>query len=177
MPDPNDRTDRHADRSGEGRSRPVWRRLSGRLIVAPFVLPHELGHALVAALAGLPFTVTLVPEHDGPVTPLGRFDADVDRATPAWVIRLVAVAPLPIYVGVAVLLRATTTLPEPAALVALFFCAAWASLSAGDVAVAAAPEAVRRAGTFSVDIAGWEPRAADLLTVVTTLLLAVVLLA
>jgi hypothetical protein len=147
-----------------------------RAAVAPFVLPHEVGHALPAALAGLPFTIELAPEYDGPVTPLGRFDADVDHTTPGWLIRVVAVAPLPIYVGLAVVLRLTAPLPPALTLPAWFLCSAWASLSDGDLAVAANPDAVREAGGFTVSIAGWEPRAADVLTVTTTLAIGGVLL-
>jgi hypothetical protein len=153
------------------------RRLLLRLVAVPLALPHELGHALVARAAGLSPSVTLAPAFDGPVTPLGRFDAPLDDATPPWVVRLVAVAPLPLFVGLAVVLRLTTALPPRPALVALFSCAAWASLSAGDLAVAAAPDAARRAGGFTVELAGWEPRAADALTVVTTLSLAAVFFA
>jgi hypothetical protein len=139
------------------------------------VLPHELGHALVATAVGLSCSITLLPASDGRATPLGRFDADVDRTTPRWVIRAVAVAPLALFVGLAGVLGAVR-LPTPVAFVALFFCAVWGSLSAGDLAVAAAPEAVGRAGTFTVDLAGWEPRAADLLTLVTTLVVGLLLL-
>jgi hypothetical protein len=57
------------------------------------------------------------------------------------------------------------------ALVVLFFSAAWASLSAGDLVVAANPNAVRRTGVDR-ELAGREPRAADLLTAASTLLLA-----
>jgi hypothetical protein len=154
---------------------PTRRRLL-RFVAVPLALPHELGHALVARAAGLAPTVTLVPAFDGPVTPLARFDAPLDDTTPPWVVRLVAVAPLPLFVGLAVVLRLAMAPSPPFALVALFFCASWASLSAGDVAVAAAPDAARRAGGFTVELAGWEPRAADLLTVVTTLSLAAVFL-
>jgi hypothetical protein len=146
-----------------------------RLAVAPVVLPHELAHATVAAAFWLPYTVTLLPAFDGPVTPLGRFDADVGPTTPRWQIRLVAVAPLPLFVCLAAVLG-TLPLPAPVAVVAWFLCAVSASLSAGDLAVAAAPEAVRRAGAFTVELAGWEPRAADLLTLVTALVVGVLVL-
>jgi hypothetical protein len=151
--------------------RPLLRRLA----VAPVALPHELGHAVVAAAAGLPYTVTLLPSFDGPVTPLGRFDADIDRTTPCWQIRLVAVAPLPLFVGLAAAVGALS-LPAPVGIVVWFLCAVWASLSAGDLAVAAAPEAARRAGAFTVALDGWEPRAADLLTLVTALVVGVLVL-
>jgi hypothetical protein len=144
--------------------------------VAPVVLPHELGHALPAVLAGLSWRVRLLPEWEGSATPLGQFDATLSATTPRWLIRLVAVAPLPLYLGVAVLLGAVE-LPTPVAVLAVLFCAAGATLSAGDLAIAANPTAAREAGQFRVTAAGWESPVADLLTVVTTVVVALLVLA
>jgi len=146
----------------------------GRLVLALLVVPHELGHALPATLARLPYTITLLPEWDGSARPLGRFNADLGPETPSWLIRTVAVAPLPVYVGLAAALRLATTLPRPAAIAAFLLCSYWATLSSGDLAVAANPREVRSAGEFLVTVSGWETTASDLLTVVTVLLVAVV---
>jgi hypothetical protein len=150
--------------------RPRWQ----RALVAPVVLPHELGHALPATLAGLPASISLLPDWDGPETPLGLFDADLDRTTPLWLIRLIAVAPLPLALSVAALLR-LVSLPAPLALAAFFLCAAAGTLSSGDVAVAANPAAARDAGQFRVPVAGWETFASDLSTVTSTLAVAAIL--
>lgn len=146
----------------------------GRLALAVLVVPHELGHALPATVARLPYSITLLPAWEGSAKPLGRFNADLTPDTPAWLIRTIAVAPLPLYVGLAGLLRLTTTLPRPAAIVAFLCCSYWATLSAGDLAVAANPGEVRTAGEFLVTVSGWETTASDMLTVVTVLLVAVV---
>ena len=153
--------------------RRLHRRL-GRAVVAAAVLPHELGHALPAALARLPFSITLLPEWEGPERPLGRFDAEVDAATPSWLIRLVAVAPLLLYVSLAGVLRVAVALPRPAAVAVFLLCSYWATLSAGDLAVAASPDEVRESGGFLATVAGWETAVADALTVVTVVLVAVV---
>jgi hypothetical protein len=146
----------------------------GRLALAALVVPHELGHAVPATVARLPYSITLLPTWDGSAKPLGRFNADLAPDTPAWLIRAIAVAPLPLYVGLAALLRLTLTLPRPAAIAAFLCCAYWATLSAGDLAVAANPDEVRTAGEFLVTVSGWETTASDMLTVVTVLLVAVV---
>lgn len=156
------------------RSERRFHRRLGRAVVAAGVLPHEFGHALPAALARLPFSVTLLPEWEGRGRPLGRFDADIDAATPSWLIRLVAVAPLPLYVGLAAVLRVAVPLPRPAAVAVFLLCSYWATLSAGDLAVAASPDEVRESGGFLVTVAGWETTASDMLTVVTVLVVAVV---
>lgn len=148
----------------------------GRLLVAPVALPHELGHALPAVVAGLPVTVTLLPEWDGSQRPLGRFNAALDPATPLWVVRLVAVAPGPLYVGLAALVRVTVMPTGSAAVAAVLCCAVWAAPSGGDIAVARNPAQARAAGEFLVTMAGSEARVADAATLVVTVLVGVVLL-
>jgi hypothetical protein len=145
----------------------VRRRLA-RVAVAPLVLPHELAHVLPAVLAGLPVSVTLLPDVEVSGTPLGRFDAAIDARTPRWIVSLVALAPLPTFLAVAVLLRLARPFPTPVAVVAVAGCAAWGSLSAGDLAVASKPGVARRGGGFTVEADGWESAAADALTVATT---------
>ena len=146
----------------------------GRLALAVLVVPHELGHALPATLARLPYSITLLPEWDGAARPLGRFNADLDPDTPSWLIRAIAVAPLPVFVGLAALSGQFTTLPRPVAIAVFLCCSYWATLSGGDLAVAANPDEVRSAGEFLVTVAGWETTASDMLTVVTVVLVAVV---
>jgi hypothetical protein len=149
------------------------------LFAAVAVLPHEAAHALPARLAGLDPTVTLLPTWTGGGTPLGQFDAAIDDATPAWLVRLVAVAPWLTFVGVAVLVGPVfrVALPPVVGVVVTLLLALWASLSAGDLAVAGNPDAARTAGQFTVPAAGWESRVADVLTVGTVLLVAVLLVA
>jgi hypothetical protein len=146
----------------------------GRLALAALAVPHELGHALPAVLARLPYSITLLPEWEGTTTPLGQFDAEVGPDTSPWLIRAVAVAPFPLFVALAALVRVTTTLPRPAAIAVVLLCSWWASLSGGDLAVAANPEEVKEAGAFLVTVAGWETAASDVLTVLTVVLVAVV---
>lgn len=123
--------------------RPLTRR-----VVAVCVLPHELGHALPAWLAGLDVEVTVLPAWHGTGTPLARFNAPLETGTPLWLIRLIALAPLPLYLAVAAVVG--TLLPGDSlvgfpVLAALSF---WAVLSQGDLAVAASPELVRESGEF-----------------------------
>jgi hypothetical protein len=119
-------------------------------------LPHELAHALVARLAGLSPTVEILPQWDGPATPLGRFDAAIGDATPTWVIRAVAVAPLPIHLAVTAGLRLTVAPEGPLVVPLLLYLAYSASLSGGDVAVCARPTAARDAGAFVVPASRWQ---------------------
>ncbi|MFC5367552.1 hypothetical protein [Salinirubrum litoreum] len=149
------------------------------LLAAVAVLPHELAHALSARLAGLDPEVTLLPTWAGEGTPLGQFDAVIDESTPAWVVRVIAVAPWLTFVGCAVLLGPVlrVALPPVVGLVVTLLLALWGSLSAGDLAVAGNPRAARTAGHFTVPTAGWESGVADLLTVGTVLLVAVLLIA
>lgn len=119
-----------------------------RFAIAVCVLPHELGHALPAWLAGLDVEVTVLPAWDGDGTPLARFNAPLEAGTPLWLIRLIALGPLPLYLGVAA--AAGPVLP-PDSLVGFPVLAGlsfWAGLSQGDLAVAASPERVRETGEF-----------------------------
>jgi hypothetical protein len=147
------------------------------LLAALAVLPHEAAHALPARLAGLDPEVTLLPAWEGDGTPLGQFDADIDGSTSAWLVRLIAVAPWLTFVGCAVLLGPVggVALPPVVGVVVTLLLALWASLSAGDLAVAGNPDAARAVGRFTVPTAGWESGVADLLTVGTVLLVAVLL--
>jgi hypothetical protein len=119
-----------------------------RFAIAACVLPHELGHALPAWLAGLDVEVTVLPAWDGDGTPLARFNAPLEPETPLWLVRLIALAPLPLYLAVA---AATGVALPPDSLVgfpALAALSFWAGLSQGDLAVAASPKRVRETGEF-----------------------------
>lgn len=174
-----------------------------RVLVAPLVLPHELAHAAVARLGGLDPSIELLPDagrdrdtggdDDGDMDrdgdgsqgdadgllggrglrgALGRHDAALTAVTPLWLVRAVALAPLPTFL----VLAALAGLAAPTGLVAgavVVWCAAGASLSAGDLAVAADPAAARETGRFSVPDPGWTHRVADVLTLVTTAVVAV----
>ena len=146
-----------------------------RAAAAVAVLPHELAHALPAAAAGLRPEITVLPAYEGDATPLGRFDADLDSETPAWVVRLVAVAPFVVYLAAAVGLRLTVAPSGAVAVAALAACAYWGSLSAGDVGVAAAPSEALSAGRFAAGVSRRVRLTADLVTVGNTLLVAAVL--
>jgi hypothetical protein len=144
--------------------------------------PHELAH-LVALL---PWTravgVDLDPTSDprfagrGIDRPLARFDATVPATTPRWAIRLVAVAPLVVFAGLAVLLDVWLGLAgvSPTTLAATVAVAFWASLSDGDLAVVLDPEQVVDAGALVVT---GTPRflgpASTVLSVATTLFVGV----
>ena len=132
------------------------RRRVARALVAPIVLPHELAHALVARVAGLDPTIELLPRWEGQSVPLGRFDAVVDATTPTWVIRAVAVAPAPISLGVAVIVRATGTLEGVLAVPLVLALGYTGSLSGGDIAVIVNPTAAREAGRFVVPPTRWQ---------------------
>lgn len=132
------------------------RRRVARALVAPIVLPHELAHALVARVAGLDPTIELLPRWEGQSVPLGRFDAVVDATTPTWVIRAVAVAPAPISLGVAAVVRATGTLEGVLAVPLVLALGYTGSLSGGDIAVIVNPTAAREAGRFVVPPTRWQ---------------------
>jgi hypothetical protein len=132
------------------------RRRVARALVAPIVLPHELAHALVARVAGLDPTIELLPRWEGPTVPLGRFDAVIDATTPTWVIRAVAVAPTPISLGVAAVVRATGTLEGVLAVPLVLALGYTGSLSGGDIAVIVNPTAAREAGRFVVPPTRWQ---------------------
>lgn len=147
-----------------------------RIALLVFVLPHELGHAIPAHAAGLQYEVRLLPDWDGDGTPLGQFDATVDETVPSWLVRTVALAPLPLYLGVALVVRETARPSGLPAILAAGLCAVWASLSAGDLGVALAPSESRRAGSFVATVPPRTRRAADLLAILTTAAAAVILL-
>ena len=132
------------------------RRRVARALVAPIVLPHELAHALVARVAGLDPTIELLPRWEGQSVPLGRFDAAIDAATPTWVIRAVAVAPAPISLGVAAVVRATGTLEGVLAVPLVLALGYTGSLSGGDIAVIVNPTAAQEAGRFVVPPTRWQ---------------------
>ncbi len=138
------------------RSSSCRRRRVARALVAPIVLPHELAHALVARVAGLDPTIELLPRWEGPTVPLGRFDAVIDATTPTWVIRAVAVAPTPISLGVAAVVRATGTLEGILAVPLVLALGYTGSLSGGDIAVIVNPTAAREAGRFVVPPTRWQ---------------------
>jgi hypothetical protein len=151
------------------------RRSPTRLLLGAVVLPHELAHAAPARLAGLDVEIAVLPEWDGPEIPLGRFDAELDEGTPPWLIRAVAVAPAPTYLGLAAAVGPFVPLNSPAGLFALPALTYWASLSAGDLAVAAAPRAAREAGGFVVPRVGWSDAAAFVFLVLDALLVTALL--
>ena len=132
------------------------RRRVARALVAPIVLPHELAHALVARVAGLDPTIELLPRWEGQSVPLGRFDAVVDATTPTWVIRAVAVAPAPISLCVAAVVRATGTLEGVLAVPLVLALGYTGSLSGGDIAVIVNPTAAQEAGRFVVPPTRWQ---------------------
>jgi len=132
------------------------RRRVARALVAPIVLPHELAHALVAWVVGLDPTVELLPQWEGRTVPLGRFDAAIDATTPTWVIQAVAVAPAPISIGVAALVRVVGTLEGVLAVPLVLTLGYTGSLSGGDIAVIVNPTAAREAGRFVVPPTRWQ---------------------
>ncbi|MFB6126536.1 MAG: hypothetical protein ABEJ79_04465 [Halolamina sp.] len=119
-----------------------------RVVLAPVVLPHELAHAVPAWLGGLDPQIAVFPEWEGEAVPLGQFDAVVSESTPSWLIRLVAVAPLPTFLGIAAGLGPAMPANRPETLAFIALLSWWASLSEGDLSVALAPAAVRAAGEF-----------------------------
>ena len=151
-----------------------WRRRVARVIVAPIVLPHELAHALVARVAGLTPTIEILPQWDGPSVPLGRFDAPVDATTPTWVIRAVAVAPVPLSLAIAVLVRATGALEGVLAVPLVVVLGYTGSLSGGDIAVVVNPTAAQEAGRFLVPPTRWQALSV-IIAPVTTLVVAALL--
>lgn len=147
-----------------------------RLFLAVVVLPHELAHAVPARLAGLDTDVTLLPEWGGPEQPLGQFDATIGPETPLWLIRIVAVAPAVVFLGVAAALGEVLSPRSPVSYVLVPALAYWAALSNGDIAVAVNARAARRTGAFRAPRLSWgDPLALALvpLTVVAVGLLLV----
>jgi hypothetical protein len=147
---------------------------TARAVAAVLVGPHELGHAVPAWLAGLEPTITLLPEARGAI-PLGQFDAAIGPSTPTSVIRLCALAPLPLNLGVAAALGTALPATSPVTIVSFPIVAYWAALSAGDVAVAANPQAAREAGRFRTPRRWWQTLVAIALTPVIVVIVAVLL--
>jgi len=145
-----------------------------KILVGLLVGPHELGHAIPAAVAGLSPEITILPTWDG-ATPLGQFDATVPASTPRAVIRLCALAPLPLYLSVAIVLGTILPAESPVTMVLFPLVAFWATLSVGDIAVAANPAAVREAGRFQAPTKEWQILVFLLLIPVVTGIVAVVL--
>lgn len=152
------------------------RRTVKRLLLAPLVLPHEIGHALPAWAAGLDAEITVLPDWSGAATPLGQFDADLDPTTPTWLVRVIAVTPLLLYLSVAAALGTVVSASSPLALLLFPVLTFWAALSGGDIAIAADPDAARAAGAFLVTGSRWQTQLADVLTVATAVVVALLLL-
>jgi hypothetical protein len=119
-----------------------------RSAIAALVLPHELGHALLARLFRLETEVTLLPSWDGDPAPLARVNATLDADTPTPVIRAVAVAPLPLALAAAWAVGAVLPPESPLVVPVLLALSFWGSLSSGDLAIAARPRFARRQGEF-----------------------------
>lgn len=148
------------------------RRVLTDSLIAVLVLPHELAHALPARFAGLEAEVTLRPEWDGPEVPLGRFNAAIDRETPRWLVRLVAVAPLPTFLALAAVVG--WALPADSTAVFVFpLLAYWGALSSGDIAIASNPQAACEAGEFLAPPVARGEQITTVVVLLTTLLTAV----
>jgi|GEM_PF-3247810 len=147
-----------------------------RRLAAAVVFPHELAHVVPAAAAGLSITLKPLPEWEGDADPLWQFDAELDRDSPLWLIRLVAVAPLVVFVAVAVGLRVGGLVSGTVALPVAVLCALWGSLSAGDLGVALSPAEARSHGQFLATVDRRTRLVADVLAVATTVAVTLVLL-
>jgi len=146
----------------------MWQSRLARGVIAPVVLPHELGHALPATAARLQARITLLPDWDGSQQPLGRFNAELTPSTPLWVIRLIALAPVPIFIALAVGIRLTLSPSGPSAVGTVLCCSLWAAPSGGDLAVAREPAQARAAGEFLVTTAGQERVLSNLISITVT---------
>jgi hypothetical protein len=151
------------------------RRFPTYLLLAVVVFPHEVAHAVPARLAGLDVEVTLLPEWDGPEVPLGRFNAALDQDTSLWLVRLIAVAPLPTYLGVAAGVGSVLPSDSPA-VVLLPVLTYWATLSGGDIAVAADARAARDAGEFLAPRVAWSDQVMLALVPLNTLVVTILLI-
>jgi hypothetical protein len=127
-----------------------------------------------AWLAGLEPTITLLPQVQGAI-PLGQFDASIGPSTPTSVIRLCALAPLPLNLGIAAALGAVLPAASPATVALFPLVAYWATLSGGDVAVAATPQAAREARQFRAPRRWWQTPVVIALTPVIVVIVAVLL--
>ncbi len=161
--------------SGQTLKRVAW------LLLGVVVLPHELAHAAVLRPWSSDLTLDLDPNADprfrttGQARPLARFDATVPASTPTWVIRASAIAPLPSFLLLAVLLDTTFGFAgvSPVTIGVTAAVAVWASVSDGDVAVFMSPETVVRRGEFVVSVDSNVPSAvATALTLAATAVVA-----
>lgn len=148
------------------------RRLVTQAFLTVVVLPHELAHATPARLAGLQVEVTLLPEWEGPEQPIGQFDAEIRPETPLWLIRVIAVAPLLVYVGVAAALGAVLPANTSISYVLVPALAYWAALSNGDLAVAVNARSAREFGAFRAPRLSWGDQFALAIVPLTLVLVA-----
>lgn len=140
------------------------------------VRPHELAHYAVLA----PWSRTLRIERSGSASgllgvPLGRLAGEFSTDAPVLAVRLCALAPTLVFVGVAAALElAGVSGLRPATVVAAVLLAIWATPSAGDLDVFLDARAVRDAGSFETTgrVSGRVRTAADLGTVAITWLVA-----
>ena len=147
-----------------------------RRLLTLLSLPHELAHLAVIAPWGENLRVVGEPTGPGGIdTPLAAAAADLPRGTPTWAVRACAVAPLVVYLGVAVgveLLFRPSGL-TPWTLGAGFLLAFWASLSAGDLSVFLRPAEAVANGRLAVSNVEGTRRAASLLLVAVTVVVVV----
>jgi hypothetical protein len=126
----------------------ITRERAVRSAVAALVLPHELGHVLLAWLFRLETEVSVLPSWEGEAVPLARVNATLSADTPTPLIRAVAVAPLPLALAAAWGLGGVLSPGSPLVVPALFALSFWGSLSSGDLAIAARPRFAREQGEF-----------------------------
>lgn len=141
-------------------------------------LPHELAHLAVIAPWGRNLQVINAPQGGGRGIdrPIAAAAAELPSGTPPIAVRAAAVAPLFVYLGLAVgiefLFRPSGI--GPLTLIGGFLMAFWASLSAGDMSVfLRADEAVEN-GRMSVTAVAGTRTAASLLTVALAVVMVVV---
>jgi hypothetical protein len=153
---------------------------AARLSLAVALLPHELVHYLALRPWSESVRVDLAPPRsEARGVPLARLGGRFDPAIPLAVLRFAAVAPTVVWPLVAVAVGLLgPPLPGAVSLGLVVTLAAWASPSAGDLAVFLDARTVRAGG--SLDRRGPSPRLADplsaLLTVGSTLAVAGALL-
>ena len=90
-------------------------------------------------------------------------------------IRICALAPLPLYLGVATVLGSVLSAESPLTVVLFPVVTFWATLSGGDLAVATNPAAVREAGRFQAPVRWWQTPASLVLILVVTVVVAALL--
>lgn len=146
-----------------------------RRLLAVLLVPHEIAHWLVFRTIG-DVSILLAPA-DSP-TALGRLTGPLRADAPPLVVRVGALAPTVAFVLVAVVLGVGVTLPPGLRLPAVFFLAAQAAPSDGDLHVFLRAEDVVAAGSLD-SAAPRDHRAglySTLLTLAATGLIAVALL-